>query len=300
MGILTTPDLTRLLQSRELIIESLDPQQPFDPAVQVTEDGIDLRLGLTALKYRQGVNSVDTLFEADLPSCFEQFEIPIDGYSLKPGDVLFASTMEVVCLATSAYTGYVIGRSTFARFGMSVHCTQPKCPAGIAWTFPLQLVNHNRLPLVVYPYSYIVQLQIDHTFGPAVGYDERYDADVTIKPPKITERELRSVIAVREAPQPSQGTSRIETSEVESLIADFSVREARRKKLRTTAPRSRRRAITAEVVAGTASAVAFGVFGSLVTNPLDDHYKSLSAGLSLVLGLFLLIALIFVKHTQTE
>ena len=285
MGILGKSELLKLYKSADLLIETLDKEQPFDADRQVTEDGIDLRLSVSGLRYKPGLREVDTLFEGNLDNCFEEVSIPVTGYRLSPNDVLFGSTLEVVCLATSRFSGRVFGRSTFARFGLSVHCTQPKFPPGLAWTFPLQLVNHNSIPLVIYPYSYLVQLQIETTFGDAVAYEGKYDRDVTLHPPKIDKRELAPLNSATDNVSLIHTIQTEHVQELRNIVAKYEIDDRRRVRFK------RGHLVLLRIVSATMSAGFIGYAGNLLSNPDVSYYKTALIVVSFVFGVISLVAL---------
>jgi dCTP deaminase len=295
LGVLSRTEIEKLLEERLLIIESLVPNQPFDPKKQITEEAIDLRLGHTGLRYRDSITQIDTLFEKNLESCFETVEIPTNGYTLQPGQVLFASTLELVCLATKKYVGRILGRSTFARYGLSVHCTQPKLSAGVSSAFPLQLINHNNFPIIVYPSCYIVQLMIETTSGSAVRYEGKYDADMSPRPPKINPRELEPIESAEAIKVVKETAS--ETSEhlrvIEKKVEEFQKRD---REVPSKPTLSRKKTDTLkEILFGAASAAFFGFFGSIISSPEVSYWKTISACLTALLGFVFLGLLISYK-----
>jgi hypothetical protein len=178
----------------------------------------------------------------------------------------------------------VYGRSTFARFGLSVHCTQPKCPAGIAWAFPLQLINHNKIPLIIYPYTYIVQLQIETTAGDAMPYNERYDGDLFVSPPRVTTRELTSIQAARQAPGQSYPSPEGLRS-VTDTVAQFEERAAKQQLLRRGPPkRAVGLPLVIEIVLGLVSAFGIGFFGNIAATSDGGHWKTVAGYLALAIG----------------
>ena len=306
MGVIGKPDIEKLLADGELIIESLVPEQSFDSEKQITEDSIDLRLGVVGLQYKDTIKEINTLFEKDLQGCFEKVELPISGYKLYPGQVLFTSTLEAVCLATSKYIGRLIGRSTFARYGLSIHCNQPKFPPGLAWAFPLQIVNHNNIPIVIYPYTYIAQLQIETTSGEAISYDGKYDRDITLHPPKIDQRELESINKARSSPSMQMTMMTEHLEKMRETFRKFEERDRQRSEGREhpimlqNPKHSKRKNIIFEMVLGTVSLLSFGICGNLLSNPEPNHWKNVACGLLLIIGVIFFGALIALRHFSNE
>lgn len=188
MAILFQDRILDLLQSKELIIESTDEQIPFDPKIQITSDTIDLRLCTKGLIYKRDVEFADTL-SGDPDEMFEPVNIPLTGYLLKPGEIIFSSALEIVCITNSAYVGRISNRGTFSRFGISVTCGRSKVPAGTPHTPDLQIANHSSKPVKIYPYSFILQIQLETTSGANQPYDGVYPKSIGPVPPKISERD---------------------------------------------------------------------------------------------------------------
>ncbi len=290
MGILSKPEITTLWRKQELVIQSIDSEQPFNADAQITEDGLDLRLGITGLRFKKGIGKLDSLFESDIHDCFERVDIPLDGYSLEPGQVLFTSTLEVICLSTSKYVGSVFGRSTFARFGLSVHCTQPLFPAGVAWSFPLQIVNHNTFPIIIYPYMYIAQLQLQTTVGDAVSYNGKYDKDITVRPPKITPRELEPLKKSRTGIHLlSEVMSAARVDEIRLGVRRFEERESSRERV---SEKGYFRYVVISI-SGILAAFFLSLFGNFIASTgatsEGNHFRLICAVLSVLLGLLFLI-----------
>ena len=71
---------------------------------------------------------------------FETVTLPLTGYLLKPGEILFGSALEIVCIANGGFAGRISSRGTYSRSGLSVTCGRSKVPAGTPHTPDLQIV----------------------------------------------------------------------------------------------------------------------------------------------------------------
>jgi hypothetical protein len=247
------------------------------------------------------------LVPKDLQGCFEEVKIPVTGYKLYPRQVLFTATLEVVYLATSKYVGRVLGRSTFARYGLSIHCTQPKFPPGLSWAFPLQIVNHNNIPIVIYPYTYIAQLQIETTSGEAISYDGKYDRDITLHPPKIDQRELGSIINARSSPSIQMTMMAEHLEKMRETFREFEERDRQRSEerehpimLQNPKHSKRKHDIIIEIILLSGSVLSFGFCSSLLSNPETYYYKNIVIVLTLIIGLMLSAALIAFRRFYNE
>jgi deoxycytidine triphosphate deaminase len=169
MSFLTGIEIRKQIDANVIFVKSLDNAFPFLPKEQVTEDSIDLRLFPTALRIKYGTKQIDFLHD-DLKEHYEEVTIsPTDGYLIRPGEILFGQTLEVITFPDK-YVGLVFSRATFAQMGIMVTCGSPKFAVGISWAFPLQLTNCGNVPVKVYPYTVVAQLMISEMSGTGVGY----------------------------------------------------------------------------------------------------------------------------------
>lgn len=188
MAILHRDKLLELLQNKELIIESTDERVQFDLKSQIKSDTFDLRLHPKALIYKKGLTLVDTL-AYDPEDFFEPVTIPLSGLILEPGHILFGSTLEIVCITNGQYIGRLSNRGTYSRFGVSVTCGNMRFPAGDPGTPDLQIANNSSIPVKIYPFSFIVQLQIETMDGTPEPYDGVYPKSIGPVPPILSQRD---------------------------------------------------------------------------------------------------------------
>ena len=85
-----------------------------------------------------------------------------DGITIAPGEMLLGRTYEKFAIP-NGYAGKIEGRSSYARMGLSIHCTGDFINPGWRGRMPLQLVNHSHVPIVVTPYVQIAQLLVLRT-----------------------------------------------------------------------------------------------------------------------------------------
>ena len=188
MALLYRDRIQELMQRGELVIESTDERVPFDPELQITSDTIDLRLYPKALVFKEGLDVADTL-SLDPGKYFEEVALPPTGFALQPGHMLFASALEIICLTNGKYVGRIASRGTYARFGISVTCGRLKVPAGTPLTPDVQIANHSSVPVRIYPYSFILQIQIETTAGTPETYDGVYPKSIGAVPPKLSNKD---------------------------------------------------------------------------------------------------------------
>ena len=92
---------------------------------------------------------------------------------VKPNEILFAQIYEQISIP-DYMSARVEGRSRVARLGISVHCTGDYINPGFAGAMPLQIINHNYFPVVLYPYISICQMILYRLSDePLVSYLQR-------------------------------------------------------------------------------------------------------------------------------
>ena len=134
----------------------------FSPS-QIGNDSIDLRIDKSGYIISNNYEYINTLSDEDFGKYFQEVNLRTDtGYDLKPGEILFIGTLERIHLVGDLI-GRVSGRSTFSRFGLSVHCTQDKFSSGINSIAALQIKNNTNTVLKIYPYQKLAQLIIEKT-----------------------------------------------------------------------------------------------------------------------------------------
>ena len=161
--ILSDRDLTPLVA--EFQFETSDHQRPFNLEEQLRPCSIDLRLDrcFWVLKKRTrrpldlrsaspGAIEIRRLFNA-------KWLHDGEGVSVRPGEMILGRTFEKFTIP-NGYAGKLEGRSTYARLGLSVHCTGDFINPGWRGHMPLQLVNHGNFPITLTPYMRICQLLV--------------------------------------------------------------------------------------------------------------------------------------------
>ena len=180
--ILSDRDLRNALGS--LALETDEPNRPFE-ARQIQPCSIDLRLDRHFWVLRRPLprRSLDFrnnawIGEVDMGRLFRPRSLQLgEGIRIRPGEMLLGRTFEKFTIP-NGFAGKLEGRSTFARLGLSIHCTGDFINPGWRGRMPLQLVNHGRLPIVVTPYLEICQLLVIRT---TTESDQQYGGDGTHK-----------------------------------------------------------------------------------------------------------------------
>lgn len=182
---LSEADMQRYKQLGKNSIHITSSLNDFDPTTQIGNDSIDLRISNTGYVITNIYTYINTLLEDDFEKYFEKVELsPVHGYDLKPGELLFIDTLERIHLSGDL-VGRVSGRSTFSRFGLSVHCTQEKFSSGINSVVALQIKNNTDAILKIFPYQKLAQIMIETTSHNPSMYVGSYKSDAEYKFPVI-------------------------------------------------------------------------------------------------------------------
>ncbi|MCM1540651.1 MAG: hypothetical protein NC121_05255 [Blautia sp.] len=165
-------------------------QGVFDKELQVGNDSIDLQIGDKAYVMNEDYQYINTLSEESFQKYFEEITLSLEnGYDLKPGEILFVSTLERVQLIGDLI-GRVTGRSVFARMGLAVHCTQDKFSSGINSVVGLQLINHSNNVLKIFPYQKLAQMIIHKTSHMEIPYTGTFSREASYTLPVVTSKDL--------------------------------------------------------------------------------------------------------------
>ncbi|MBU3888601.1 dCTP deaminase [Methylosinus sp. KRF6] len=139
----------------------------------VSDSGIEMILDPTMRK-------VDT--ERALEAITTKVEIPQDGYVLHRNKLILAYTKEYVDLRIDTrYAARVEGKSSLARYGLSVHITAPTIDAGFDGRIRLEIINHGPLSIKLRSGMPICQLIFEQTLGtPDKGYNGQFSGQSPI------------------------------------------------------------------------------------------------------------------------
>lgn len=139
---LSRPDIIHRIQIKALIFE---PEVPDENIAQVS---VDLRLGNKFTKFKKPPGYLSQIRvdkslwdSADLWEHNEQ-----DIYILKPGEFVLARTQEKVVMPHDL-VGFIEGRSSWARVGVSIHVTAPKIDPGFEGSITLEMTNFGMIPV---------------------------------------------------------------------------------------------------------------------------------------------------------
>lgn len=152
---------------------------------QIGNDSIDLRISNEGYVISNDYTYINTLSEENFEKYFEKVVLNAEtGYNLKPGEILFIDTVERINLVGDLI-GRISGRSTFSRFGLTVHCTQDKFSSGINSIAALQIKNNSNTTLKIFPYQKLAQLIIERTSHNENPYSGTFALEAKYKLPVV-------------------------------------------------------------------------------------------------------------------
>jgi len=140
-----------LLSRPDLIKEIRLGRLRFSPEVapeSIEQVSIDLRLGRGFTRFKKPAGWLSAI-RLD-PSIWESQDLwehtERDSYTLEPGQFVLAQTLEKVHIP-GHLAGFIEGRSSSARVGLTTHLTAPKIDPGFEGTITLEMANLGNLPI---------------------------------------------------------------------------------------------------------------------------------------------------------
>ena len=135
--VLSRPELLKTLKAKNGL--------RFSPPVSdesIEQVSIDLRLGRKFTRFKSGLNHIGSLqMDASLWAATDLWDnLEQDEYELDSRGFVLAQTLEAVTIPNNL-VGFVEGRSSYARVGISVHVTAPKIDPGFNGTITLEMTN---------------------------------------------------------------------------------------------------------------------------------------------------------------
>lgn len=157
---LSDRDIHNCLEECELVIVGTQDNLPFEREHQVQPCSIDLRLDNVFIKFKDFVNQFDVKDLSQVWDYMERYKVTKgEQIIIKSRGILYGQIYEQLRIPDNC-SGFVEGKSRFARLGLSIHTTGSFINPGFEGAMPLQIVNHNNFPIVLYPYMMICQLSL--------------------------------------------------------------------------------------------------------------------------------------------
>lgn len=162
--ILTTSEILKAVKKGWIKIE------PFD-ICRLNPNSYNLRLDKKILVLDEGP------LDMKKPTTYTEVEIPETGYTLQPGRLYLARTMEYT--ETHKYVPLLEGRSSIGRLGIFIHATAGFGDVGFSgyWTLEISVVQ----PVTIYPGVEICQIYYHEAKGKAIEYHGKYQCNKEIQ-----------------------------------------------------------------------------------------------------------------------
>ncbi len=166
MAILTKDEIKKAIKEELIKVEPLDDSQ-------IGPGSIDLTLGNHFRIFKRHLGVYHVKDESNFEDITEVVSVSNGDYIvINPGEMILGITKEKLTLADNI-SGWLEGRSRFARFGLAVHVTAGFMHPGIANHQVLEIVNLGHTPLALYPGTRICQFIFEKCIGKAI-YEGRF------------------------------------------------------------------------------------------------------------------------------
>ncbi len=141
--------------------------EPFDPE-KINPGSIDFSLGTVfrIFKYYPMLE-IDPKNRDGLEEMTETVEVPVGQvFILKPRALVLGTTLEKIGLSPG-HVGFIEGKSSYARLGVSIHVTAGFIHPGSYGLQTLEIKNLTDNPIRLYPGARICQIIVAETKTPA-------------------------------------------------------------------------------------------------------------------------------------
>lgn len=158
-----------MILSRTEILNSISKGgikiSPFDKG-NVGPVSVELRLGNFFRPLRASKKPIKVTNRSHYPAALEkQFFVPDNGgLNILPGEMVLGITKEKITLAPG-YCGWLQGRSSLARLGLSVHLSSNLVQPGSSNVQVLEIVNNSPSVFVLVPGLRICQIVFEEVKG---------------------------------------------------------------------------------------------------------------------------------------
>jgi dCTP deaminase len=172
--VLSDKEIYKYLSTGDLVFATRDRAFQFNLYEQVQPSSIDLRLDNKIIRFKKGTAEFDIKHLDNVREHIEEVNIAKgEQIRLEPNELIFCQTYEQLKMPSDCM-GIVEGKSRFARLGLAVHSTGGYINPDFEGVMPLQIINHNKIPLIIYPYISVCQLILFKTDSiPLIPYPER-------------------------------------------------------------------------------------------------------------------------------
>ena len=129
----------------------------------------------------------DDILDAKKHNTIRHFELPEEGFILKPGVLYLATTLEYT--ETHKHVPFLEGKSSMGRLGVDIHATAGKGDVGYCnyWTLEISCIQ----PVKIYPFMPVGQIIYFATEGTIENF---YNTKYNVKYNEKTERPVESMM----------------------------------------------------------------------------------------------------------
>ena len=178
-------EIERMLSGGSLIIEPLlNLKEGKDR--QLGPSSLDLRLDTFFKEFRQmNREAVDARMEEPEAELYRLIELEVqreEAYVLHTGEFVLAQSLEYVVLP-DCMSGRLDGRSTYGRFGVTIHSTAGAVDPGFRGHLAFELANYGKAPVRLFPTDRVARLSLYLTLPCQEPYRGKFQLQVRVKPP---------------------------------------------------------------------------------------------------------------------
>jgi len=180
--ILPDHEIRQYLAEGKIVIEPLS-----DPDVQIQAACVDLRLGS---EFKVFKHTQEAFIDSKNPKQYTEDIILEDGKSLflHPKEFVLGITKEKIKIPADI-VGYVDGRSSLGRLGITAHITSAWVDPGFEGKLVLEISNLGKMPVAIYPDMRVAKLLFFKMASPAEKpynmRDSKYKNQASVTESKI-------------------------------------------------------------------------------------------------------------------
>lgn len=140
--ILSKPEIKEYLNDGRLVID------PAPDDADIEQVSIDLLLGSSFTTFKPCPSYLpEIILDKSVFQSLDLWEtVEADSFVLHPGKFLLAHTLQRITMPNDLM-GFIEGRSSLARLGITVHLTAPKIDPGFDATITLEMAHFGNVPL---------------------------------------------------------------------------------------------------------------------------------------------------------
>jgi len=182
-------EIELLLKNGALVVEPLfrlRKEKELGDDAQLGPGSLDLRLD-TLFKEFKSMNqaSIDLRRAQREEELYRFIELEAgsdERYVLHPGEFVLAQSLEYVAFS-DCLSGRLDGRSTYGRYGVTVHSTAGGVDAGFRGHLAFELSNNGKVPVELHPQDRVARLTVFLTSKSREPYRGKFQLQVRVKPP---------------------------------------------------------------------------------------------------------------------